>query len=201
MGCNQSNLAIGGVGALFLSGNTSSLSANTTPTGKLYLCPQTLAVMVKTMGVYKWTALNPIKPQRGWGLYFQKWKYFLPFYQHHTHRQTLAVIVKKWECINGLHLTLLAIKGGFIFRNGNTFGLSASTTLTHKLYFCSQTLAVMVTKMRMYKWAPLNPVQSQRGGFIFRNKYLQLFCQHHTHMQILFLFSNIGSGGKNNGNV
>ena len=53
----------------------------------------------------------------------------------------------KWECLNGLNLTLLAI---FIFKNGNTFGLSASTTPKHKLYFCSQTLAVMETKMGMY---------------------------------------------------
>ena len=65
---------------------------------------------------------------------------------------------KKWEYINGLHLSILAIKGGLYFRNGNTFRLSASTTLTHKLYFCSQTLAVMVKTMGMYKWAPLNPI-------------------------------------------
>ena len=59
---------------------------------------------------------------------------------------------------------------GFIFRNGNTSNLSASTTPTGKLYFCSQALAIMVKTMEMYKWVPLNPIQSQRkGGFIFRN--------------------------------
>ena len=105
-------------GFIFINGNTSSFSASTTPTGKLYFCSQALAVMVKTMEMYKWVPLNPIQSQR---------------------------------------------EGGFIFRNGNTCSFSASTTPTCKFYFCSQTLAVVVTIMGMYKWIPLNPMQLQRG--------------------------------------
>ena len=108
-------------GSISRNGNISNLSASTTPTCKFYFCSQALAVMVKTMEMCKWAALNPIQPQRGWGLYFQKWKYFLPFYQHHTHRQTLAVIVKKLECINGLHLIIFAIKGGLYFQKWKYF--------------------------------------------------------------------------------
>ena len=48
--------------------------------------------------------------------------------------------------------------GSIIFRNGNASSLSASTTPTCKFYFCSQTLAVVVKIMGMYKWAPLNPI-------------------------------------------
>ena len=74
---------------IFRNGNTSSFSASTTPTRKLYFCSQALPFMVKAMEMFKQAALNPIQPQGGWGLYFQKWKYFKPFRQHHTHRQTL----------------------------------------------------------------------------------------------------------------
>ena len=47
-------------GFIFRNGNTSSFSARTTSTGKLYFCSQALAVRVKTMKMYKWAAINPI---------------------------------------------------------------------------------------------------------------------------------------------
>ena len=81
------------------------------------------------------------------------------FINAHPHPQANFGCDSKKMVTYGLHLTILAIKGrGFIFRNRNTFELSASTTPTHKVYFCSQTLAVMVKTMGMYKWAPLNPI-------------------------------------------
>ena len=58
----------------------------------------------------------------------------------------------KWTPLN--HISHKG--GGFIFINGNTFGLSATTTPQHKLYFCSQTLAVIVKTMVMSKWAQVN---------------------------------------------
>ena len=178
-------------GFIFINGNTSNLSASTTPTCKFYFCSQALAAMVRTMEMYKQAALNPIQPQRGWELYCQKWKYFLPLYQHHTHRQTLVVIVKKQECINGVQLTILAIKGGFIFKNRNTFGLSASTTPTHKLHFCSQTLAMMVKTIRMYKWASLNPIQSERGALFLEMEILPTFLlAPHPHINFIFVLKH-----------
>ena len=49
-----------GGGFIFGNGNTFNFSASTTPTGKLYFCSQALAVMVKTMEMYKWAAINHI---------------------------------------------------------------------------------------------------------------------------------------------
>ena len=75
---------------------------------------------------------------------------------------------KQRQCINGLCLALcinryLVIErergGGFIFRNGNTFILSASTTPPTQTLFCSQTLTVIVKTIVMSKWAPLNPLK------------------------------------------
>merc|ERR1711867_280658 len=80
---------------------------------------------------------------------------------------------KQRQCINGLYLALcinryLVIErerererggGGFIFRNENTFILSASTTPPTQTLFCSQTLTVIIKTIVMSKWAPLNPLK------------------------------------------
>ena len=142
-------------GALFLEINTCSFSASTTPTCKFYFCSQTLALVVKTMGMYKWIPLNPLQSQRG----------------------------------------------GRQIRNRNTYSFllaphpQANFTFVQNIGFDGQT-------MEISKWAPLNPMQQQRGGlYIQKWKYFQPVCQHHTHRQTLFLFSNIGCDNKINGNV
>ena len=63
------------------------------------------------------------------------------------------------KCINGLHLTLFSHRGGALFLEINTCSFSANTTLTGKLYLCSQTLAVMVKTIGMYKWTARNPIK------------------------------------------
>ena len=97
--------------------------------------------------------------------------------------------------MNELHLTLYSIRGerGLIFRNVNTFGLSASTTPPHKLYFCSQTLTVIVKTMVMSKWAPVNPL-SNRGQALFLEMEILSDCllTPHPQTQTLFIVSNIG---------
>ena len=130
--------------------------------------------------MYKQAALNPIQPQRGWGLYFQKWKYFLPFYQHDTHRQTLAVIVKKgiykWTPLN-----YISHKEGALFLKMEILSdCLLAPHPTHKLYFCSQTLAVIIKSMVMCKQLHLT-ICSKRGGLYFLKwKYFRTVCQHHT---------------------
>ena len=55
--------------------------------------------------------------------------------------------------------------------------------------------------MGMYKWAPLNPIQSQGGALFLGMEILAAFLLvPHPH-EISFLFSNIGCRGKNYRNV
>ena len=113
---------------------------------------------------------------RGQGLYFQRWKYFKPFCQHHTHMQILFLFsnigchwktleMYKWVPLNPIQ----SYRGELYYQKWKYFQLFCQNHIHRQTLFLFSSIGCHGKTMGMYKWAPLNPIQSQRGGFIFRN--------------------------------